>query len=172
MENVVLQNVTVADVAALQSISVQTFSETFADGNNPDDLAKYLAEAFNISRLTEELNDGNSRFYFALVNAAIIGYLKINTGPAQTELKADDALEIERIYVLKAYHGRGVANILYNKAIDIARQNNCTYVWLGVWEENKRAISFYHKNGFAEFDRHIFMVGDDAQTDIMMKLLL
>jgi ribosomal protein S18 acetylase RimI-like enzyme len=167
-----IQKLTEADAAALQRISVQTFSETFTDGNTEENLAKYLSDAFNIERLTEELNNPESQFYFAVLGGAIIGYLKINLGQAQTELKEDNGLEIERIYVLKEFHGKGVAAALYQKAIAIARQQNCTYVWLGVWEENKRAIGFYTKNGFVEFDRHIFMVGDDAQTDIMMKLLL
>ena len=97
---------------------------------------------------------------------------KINFGQSQTELQDDTALEIERIYVLKEFHGKKVGQVLYEKAIEIAKQKNAHYVWLGVWEENPRAISFYKKNGFVEFDKHIFKLGDDEQTDIMMKLKL
>ena len=96
----------------------------------------------------------------------------MNFGQSQTELQDDKALEIERIYVLKEFHGKNVGQILYNKAIEIAKQNKADYVWLGVWEENPRAIAFYKKNGFVEFDKHIFKLGDDEQTDIMMKLKL
>jgi ribosomal protein S18 acetylase RimI-like enzyme len=87
-------------------------------------------------------------------------------------LQDEGALEIERIYVLKDFHGKSVGQVLYNKAIDIAKEKKTKYVWLGVWEENPRAISFYKKNGFVEFDKHIFILGDDEQTDIMMKLIL
>lgn len=167
-----IQKLTEADAAALQSISVQTFSETFTEGNTEENLAKYLDDAFNIARLTEELTNPESQFYFAVLDGFVIGYLKVNLGQAQTELKEANGLEIERIYVLKEFHGKGMAAAMYQKAIAIARQQNCTYVWLGVWEDNKRAIAFYRKNGFEEFNRHIFMVGDDAQTDIMMKKFL
>jgi ribosomal protein S18 acetylase RimI-like enzyme len=102
----------------------------------------------------------------------VIGYLKLNFGQSQTELKDRKAVEIERIYVLKTFHGKHVGQQLYDKAIEIARQKAAEYVWLGVWEENPRAIQFYRKNGFVEFDKHIFKVGDDLQTDIMMKLSL
>ena len=54
----------------------------------------------------------------------------------------------------------------------MAKDKKSDYVWLGVWEENPRAISFYKKNGFEEFDKHIFKLGNDEQTDIMMKLKL
>jgi ribosomal protein S18 acetylase RimI-like enzyme len=85
-------------------------------------------------------------------------------------LKDDKALEIERIYVLKDFYGKKVGQLLYEKAIELAKQVKSDYVWLGVWEENQRAISFYKKNGFEEFDKHIFKLGNDEQTDIMMKL--
>jgi diamine N-acetyltransferase len=74
--------------------------------------------------------------------------------------------------VLKEFHGKNVGKLLYEKALHIARQKNAGYVWLGVWEENHRAIRFYKKNGFKEFDKHIFRLGNDNQTDIMMKLNL
>jgi diamine N-acetyltransferase len=125
-----------------------------------------------LQKLTTEWADPNASFYFAWLDHAIIGYLKLNFGAAQTELKDQKALEIERIYVLKAFQGQKVGQILYEKAIQIAKQYHMTYVWLGVWEANIRAIDFYKKNGFVVFDKHIFVLGDDKQTDLMMKLEL
>ena len=96
----------------------------------------------------------------------------LNFGQAQTEFNDNKALEIERIYVLKEFYGKKVGQVLYDKAFDIAKQAGADYLWLGVWEENQRAINFYKKNGFVEFDKHIFKLGDDEQTDIIMKLKL
>ena len=98
--------------------------------------------------------------------------MKINFCDSQTELKDNKALEIERIYVVNAFHGKRVGKLLYDKAITIAKEKGVEYVWLGVWEENMRAIRFYTKNGFVAFDKHIFKLGDDEQTDIMMRLKL
>ena len=109
---------------------------------------------------------------FAFQENEVIGYLKINHGQSQTELKDATAMEIERIYVLKEFHGKNIGQLLFEKAIALAIQKNANYVWLGVWEENPRAINFYKKNGFVEFDKHIFVLGDDEQTDIMMRLEL
>jgi ribosomal protein S18 acetylase RimI-like enzyme len=131
---------------------------------------KYLQDGFSTDKLTEELTNPNSEFYFALFAGDGIGYLKLNFGKSQTELKDNKALEIERIYVLKEFHGKKVGQLLYEKAIEVAKQKNADYVWLGVWEENPRAINFYKKNGFVEFDKHVFKLGEDEQTDIMMKL--
>lgn len=172
METLQIKKVTLNDIEQLQQIGRQTFYETFSAGNTEENMTKYLNEGFSIEKLTAELNDKNAAFYFATLDNTVIGYLKLNFGQSQTELQDDKALEIERIYVLKEFHGKKVGQVLYEKAIEIARQKNAGYVWLGVWEENPRAISFYRKNGFVEFDKHIFRLGDDEQTDIMMKLCL
>ena len=135
-------------------------------------MKSYLEKGFSKEKLIAELTEKNSEFYFSSIDGEINGYLKINFGDSQTELKDSRALEIERIYVSKEFHGKNVGQLLYDKAIKIAKQKDVEYVWLGVWEENPRAIRFYKKNGFIEFDKHIFKLGDDEQTDIMMKLKL
>lgn len=172
MESIEIKKVMLNDIDQLQKISRQTFFETFSTKNTEENMRKYLEEGFSIDKLTAELTDKNAEFHFALLDNTVIGYLKLNFGQSQTELKDDKALEIERIYVLKEFHGKKVGQVLYEKTIQIAKQVNADYVWLGVWEENPRAISFYKKNGFVEFDKHIFKLGDDEQTDIMMKLKL
>jgi ribosomal protein S18 acetylase RimI-like enzyme len=167
-----IKQIGIQDIEQLQAIGRQTFAETFASSNSAENMAKYLEEAYAHEKLSSELMNPNSQFYLASLDDEVIGYLKLNFGDAQTELKDNEAAEIERIYVAKAFHGKKIGQSLYNKAIEIAKAKNIHYVWLGVWEENHRAIQFYTKNGFKEFDKHVFILGADAQTDIMMKLEL
>ena len=167
-----IQGITINDIKLLQEIGIQTFTEIFSSANSEENMAQYLKEGFSIEKLTGELNNYNSKFFFALDQERVIGYLKLNFGDTQTELMDANALEIERIYVLSEYQGKKVGQLLYDKAIEIAIQRKLDYIWLGVWEENKRALSFYKKNGFIEFDKHIFKLGEDEQMDIMMKLYL
>lgn len=169
MESIKIRKVTVNDMGLLQKIGRETFFETFSSSNTEENMKKYLNEGFSVKKLMGELNNENSEFYFAIFDNKMVGYLKINFGASQTELKDRNTLEIERVYVLREFHGKKAGQALCEKAIEIATVKNVGYVWLGVWEQNPRAISFYKKNGFAEFDRHIFKLGDDEQTDIMMK---
>jgi ribosomal protein S18 acetylase RimI-like enzyme len=172
IDNIKIEQINQNHIAALQQIGRQTFSETFAESNSAENMAKYLEEAYSYEKLSAELNDPNSLFYFAMMGQDVIGYLKLNFGASQTELKDNDALEIERIYMLKSFQGKRVGQLLFDKAIQIAKEQNAEFVWLGVWEENKKAIQFYTRNGFVEFDQHVFVLGNEAQTDIMMKLQL
>lgn len=172
MGTIEIKKVTLSDLKDLQLIGRQTFFETFADTNTADDMQKYLDNSFSTDQLTNELNNQNSEFYFSLLDNKVIGYLKINFGQSQTELKDKKSIEIERIYVLKDFHGKKVGQVLYDTVLNIAKQTESEYVWLGVWEKNPRAINFYKKNGFVEFDKHIFKLGNDEQTDILMRLKL
>lgn len=172
MTDIEIKKVTLDDIDQLQKIGRQTFYETFSLVNTKENMKAYLDERFSIENLTAELCDNNAEFYFAALDNCIIGYLKLNFGQSQTELQDDKAIEIERIYVLKEFHGKNVGQLLCDRAIKIAGQKNADYVWLGVWEENLKAINFYRKNGFVEFGKHVFKLGNDEQTDIMMKLKL
>ena len=102
----------------------------------------------------------------------VVGYFKVNFNEAQTELKMSNAMEIERIYVLKDFQGMKVGKMLFDKAIENARNMGLDLVWLGVWEKNLSAISFYEKNGFTVFNKHIFRLGNEEQIDLMMMIKL
>lgn len=160
------------DLENLRKISIQTFKETFSDVNTEEDMQKYLVEKLSVEKLKSELENVNSEFYFAENNDEILGYLKLNFKDAQTEKVEENHFEIERIYILKAFLGQKIGQILFDKAIEIGRERNLEYAWLGVWEENYRAIKFYEKNGFKVFGKHKFVLGKDVQTDLLMKLLI
>ena len=172
MKQVVIKAIATTDLKQIQTIGKQTFLETFADTNTTEDMEQYLNKNFSVKQLTKELNNPHSAFYCATINDCAVGYLKVNWSHAQTEKQDKQALEIERIYVLKIFHGNKVGQLLYDKAFEIAQQKESKFLWLGVWEHNPRAIRFYEKNGFVAFDKHIFTVGTDKQTDILMKLML
>lgn len=172
MSSIIINKATAEDLDVLQSLGIQTFSETFAEDNTEEAMKKYLEESFNTEKITSELNNPDSFFYIAWEEDNPVGYLKVNSGKAQTELQDETSLEIERIYVKKSHHGRKVGQLLYDQALDTARQLDKSYLWLGVWEENLRALQFYRKNGFVEFDKHIFRLGEEEQTDLMMKKTL
>jgi diamine N-acetyltransferase len=165
-----INQVSIDEVSTLQEISKRTFTEAFAAQNSEENMLRYMEGSLSLQKLREELTDPNMHFYFAQLNNSVVGYLKINLSRAQTELQDARALEIERIYVLQEFHGKQVAQQLYEKAHRMAVDTAAEYIWLGVWEENHRAIRFYEKLGFVPFNKHVFMLGDDAQTDIMMKL--
>jgi ribosomal protein S18 acetylase RimI-like enzyme len=161
-----------SDLKSLQELSRTTFSEAFAESNTDADMQEYLSVNFSLDKLSAELTEAESLFFIAWDGIKAVGYLKMNIAQAQTDLKEIHSLEIERIYVLNAYYGKKVGQLLYEHALHIAAELGKTSIWLGVWEKNPRAIRFYEKNGFVAFGSHVFKMGEDLQSDIMMRKLL
>lgn len=165
-----IRKLNISDLENLQKISIQTFRETFEDVNTEENMKKYLTEKLSLSQLKSELENPNSEFFFAENENKILGYLKLNFKNAQTEKVDENHLEIERIYVLKEFFHLKIGQILFDIALEIGKEKKLEFVWLGVWEENHRAIRFYEKNGFKVFGKHDFLLGEDVQTDLLMKL--
>jgi diamine N-acetyltransferase len=159
---------TLEDSRKLQEIGSETFKETFQDQNSPENMKTYLEEAFNIKQVKNELSNPSSHFFFVTFHDEVAGYLKVNTEDAHTEEMNDDALEIERIYIINKFQKLGLGKYLFNKAMDIAMEQNKKKIWLGVWEKNENAISFYKRLGFTQKGAHSFYMGDEEQTDLIM----
>lgn len=157
------------DLHEIKAISEKTFVETFGSENTEEDIEKYLKGNLNTETVTNELYDPDSLFFLVDVNNNSVAYMKLNIGDAQTEKGLDHSLEIQRIYVLKAYKHNGIGRKLMEKAIEVGNKRHLDFIWLGVWEKNFNAIRFYEKEGFVTFDKHVFKLGDDEQTDYLMK---
>lgn len=157
------------DLPELKEISRSTFYDAFAWGNNPDDLAAYLNATFSDENLRKELLNPLSEFYFAELEGKTVGYFKINLGDAQTDLKEEDGMELERIYVKKKFQNKKIGQKMLLTVMEMAIQRKMKYLWLGVWEKNEKAIQFYLRNDFVLEGEHSFMIGTDLQTDKIMK---
>ncbi|MFG6113751.1 GNAT family N-acetyltransferase [Halobacillus sp. MO56] len=156
------------DLRQLQEISYETFQETFKHQNSPESMNAYLEKAFNLNQVEKELSNLSSQFFFVYFNHEVAGYLKVNINDAQSEDMGEDALEIERIYIINNFQKHGLGKYLLNKAMEIAWNENKQKIWLGVWEKNENAIAFYKKMGFVQTGAHSFYMGDEKQTDIIM----
>ena len=168
--DVKLRHCTAEDAEALHSLSVKTFYDTFARYNPPDIMNEFLASAYDTEKLRRELSNTDSSFFFVYADGNIAGYMKLNEAPSQSDINDKLSLEIERLYVLHDCHGLGLGSYMMRYAIDTAVKRGKSYVWLGVWEHNEKAKRFYKNNGFFRFDSHSFWMGDDEQTDILMRL--
>lgn len=160
------------EVALLRQIAIKTFKDAFDEFNSEENMSYYVETGLSKARLTKELQNPDSSFYFAEINNKVIGYMKLNIGSAQQEFQEDNSLEIQRIYIDEAFQGQQVGQSLLDFAMQKAQQEDVEYTWLGVWEHNPGAIRFYEKNGFKAFDKHTFLMRDDVQTDLLMKLRL
>jgi ribosomal protein S18 acetylase RimI-like enzyme len=156
-----------ADLAALKAA---TFVETFAADNDPEQVRAHVAREFAPEAVRRTLEDGLCSTWWLLDEEAPVGFLKVNRGEAQTESHLHEGLEVEQIYVLASHHGRRLGRRLMEKAIATARKEQLPFIWLGVWEHNRKALAVYEHLGFSVIGDHTFLFGDEEQRDLLMRL--
>ncbi len=162
--NFTIRRVEKSDIEALSQISRETFYETFAKDNTPEDMLMYLEEAMTENVLEKELIE--SEFWFLCFRDHPVGYMKLEIN---SNMDGESALEVSRLYVLKKFVGTGGGTELMSFALQRSREVSAAWLWLAVWELNTKAIAFYTKWGFEKFGQKKFKLGTDLQTDVTMK---
>jgi len=161
------RDATAADLPAIDRVFRQSFCETFAHLYRPEDLAAFLA-MFTPDAWAEEFADPHYRFRVAEVDGEVVGYLKL--GPSALPIATSArAVELRQIYVIKAHHGSGIAAALSDWAIAEGRRLGFEELYLTVYTDNERAKRFYDRYGFEAVGRYDFMVGEQADEDVIMR---
>ncbi len=167
-----LRKANLSDLPELLVLARTSFLQAFTAGNKPENVQAYLAEAFNVAQLTIEMENPASTFIVASLDGELVGDTKLNLSAAQADVKDPASVEVARLYTLEKVWGTGLGQLLLDAAIDFGRQEGKTWLWLGVWEHNARAIRFYEKNGLRIFGSHPFPFGDEIQNDWLMRVEL
>lgn len=177
MAEPVIRAATPADAARLSGFAATTFTDTFAADNDPADLANFLAETFTLERQLAEIDDPACTILLAESvddsgRAELAGYAHIVQSAVPGAVSGAHPIELKRFYIGQSWQGRGVAHTLMDAVFAEARARGAHTLWLGVWERNPRAVSFYRKFGFERVGEHIFRLGSDLQTDWLMSVTL
>jgi len=165
-----IRTATLADAESLAALAARTFRDTFADDNSTDDMDAYVRDSFSLDRVRAELADDVNTFLLAFMDgeAQPDGYAKLRNGTTDPSVRGPDPVELQRLYVDGSAMGQGVGAALMRASLDAARSAGRRTLWLGVWERNARAISFYERWQFETVGEHVFRLGSDHQTDLIM----
>jgi diamine N-acetyltransferase len=157
------------DALLLARLGEETFYESFAADNEPENIAAYVLANFSPERQAAELADLNTVSFIAEVeDGHAIGYTKLKEGTPPEPVPGDRVIEIARIYSRQEWIGLGVGRALMKASLEEASRRGCEAIWLGVWDQNNRAIAFYRKWGFEVVGKQSFHMGNDEQTDLVM----
>jgi len=138
------------DAKQLAAIAEETFREAFAAASIPEDMALHCRTSYSEAIQAEEIANPNMVTLLCEQGGRLVGFAQLRWGKAPGCVVADAPGELQRLYVVRDCHGKGVAHDLMNACIDEMAIHRTDVVWLGVWERNPRAIAFYEKFGFLE----------------------
>lgn len=156
------------DAKQLARLAERTFRDTFGAMNTPANMDAHCRASYGEFIQAGEILDRGMTTLLSEDEHGLAGFAQMRWNGAPECVVASSAGEIHRLYVLQGWHGKGVAQDLMTACLAAMEAHGSDVVWLGVWEKNPRAISFYRKSGFVEVGDHVFTVGDDPQRDIVM----
>lgn len=157
------------DAAALAELGRRTFTETFAADNTPDDLVMFLDATYGEVVQQQELASSHLMYFLAEVQGLPVAFVLLRQGKPSPFVDDPTAVEIQRLYVDRAFHGSGLAQRMMDECKRIATLRGAGSLFLGVWEHNARALRFYAAQGFVPVGQQGFMLGNDPQTDLVMQ---
>lgn len=157
--------------AVLTEIGATTFYDSYRYENTEADMQAYIVNTYTIEKLAQNLSNPNIVYFLAYNHQGDVGYIKLLLNQTNEKLQGQCA-EIEKIYVRQAFHGKGIAQHLMQFAIDYCKQQSYNNLFLGVWQENHKALKFYSKIGFKTFDTRTFQLGERLCDDYMLNLVL
>jgi len=158
-----------SDAPILRNLMEQTFVDTYAQFNTPENMQQYVASHFGLAQVEQELRDEKVQYLLMKQNEQLIGFVKLVKDHSAKGLEEQKVIEIERIYVTRAHHGQKLGAKLMQACLDWSKKAGFDTVWLGVWEQNHKALAFYEKMGFQRFGEHVFTLGTEVQNDFLMK---
>ena len=168
MNSFTIRRANIHDASALAELAARTFAETFGADNSPEDLDEHLRAAYGVVQQTAELEDPNVATLLALFGEDLVGFAQVRRKVPPDCVTAKQPIELHRFYLVRSAQGTGLAAALMHASRHAAEELGGLHIWLGVWEHNPKAIAFYRKTGFTVVGSHVFMVGSDPQTDLVL----
>lgn len=159
------------DGAMLGGIARATFIETFGSLYSLPNLEAFLRNGSDAA-YEAELAEPDIEVHFAMAGDSPVGFAKIGRLKLPATTSETTAVELRQLYVFKPWQGVGVANVLTEWALARARQRGAREMWLSVYTANPRARRFYARHGFVEIMPYRFMVGDQADEDVLCRVTL
>ena len=151
------------DAAAIAAIGRQSFADAFGHlFNRKEDLHTYLDYTYEEGKVAKSIRKENNIYLLALADDKLVGFLKMKRHSLNEQIASPVQTELQKIYVLKEYHGSGAGQQLMENALRMAGEINPDYVWLDVHISNPRAIHVYKKHGFLIVGRHFFTIGSQT----------
>ena len=169
---IIIRRANADDARLISTLATVTFFEAYFEQDDPPDLANYLAETFSEDVIASELADPDTYFFIVHRGGPAVGYAKLRDKDPHSSVPSPNAIELQRIYLVERVWRTGIGEQLLSHCIEFARSKGKNVLWLGVWEENPRAIRFYRKHGFTRVGTLEFPYGSTVGINAVMQLEL
>jgi ribosomal protein S18 acetylase RimI-like enzyme len=161
-----------ADAKLIRVLGAVTFFEAYFEQDDAHDLANYIHESFDLEKIRAEIADKNTTFFIINLDDHAVGYAKLREGSKTDCIKTENSIELQRIYIIERVYGTGIGEQLLKYCLEFAKTRGFATLWLGVWEEIKRAQKFYAKHGFKRVGELEYPYGETVGINFVLEKVL
>ena len=172
MSEINVRRATAEDANLLASLATVSFYEAYFEQDDSHDLANYLVENFSPPVISADLAAFESTYLIAFREGKAVGYAKLRDSQVHESVVSENAIELQRFYLIERVWGTGIGEVLLERCLAEAKSMGKEVLWLGVWEENHRGNSFYNRHGFERVGTLTFPYGDSVGINAVMQLVL
>ena len=170
-----IRTATPLDDGALAELATVTFPLACPPGSSPEDVAAHLRDTLSAGKFAQYLADPDITILVIDGGDGLHGYSMLVNRPAQdpdvaAALTRLPSAELSKVYVHPDHHGLGGAGRLMASTVERAAALGVAGVWLGVNDQNAKAIRFYEKSGFRKVGTKSFRLGTTVEHDLVMEL--
>ena len=138
---------TPADAPLLSEVALRSYRQHYLHLWH-DNGVWYIDRCFTVEVLQREMADPNSAWFLVEQAGGPVGFIKLNIDKPLGDDNDENALELERIYLVQEVTGQGVGKAALQFVFDYARKQGKTLVWLKAMDSSTDAIAFYERMGF------------------------
>jgi ribosomal protein S18 acetylase RimI-like enzyme len=160
-----IRRASLLDAEVIATLGAETFKASFGPQNTPENVERHLTKSYSVTIQERQLADPKVTYLLAEMDGRSAGYACVVESEPPPCVTGPAPIEVLRFYVVSDFHGSGIAQALMDACAADARARGGRTLWLGVWDQNPRAIRFYTKWGFEDVGGQIFMMGEDPQHD-------
>lgn len=156
-----IEKATIKNCKLLSKIGIASFMFSHGHSSPKKDLEDFILKNLSEERFLKAVTDQNNHFYTIVFNNKIVGYSLVIFNEENNYIKKKNSAYLSRIYLLEAYHGLGLGKNLFDFIKTLCIQNQQSGIWLKVWIENYRAITFYKKLGFQIIGESLYKISEN-----------
>lgn len=168
--NITIRQAQNSDFMLIAALAITTFYEAYYEQDPSIDLASYVMDSFSLENISKDLENENSTFFIAEIDGKAVGYAKLRENSKADCISDENAVELQRIYILDTVKGKNVGKALVEKCFETARTKKFGSLWLGVWWRNESAQRFYEKLGFHRVGELEFEYGTGVETNYVLRI--
>ncbi len=171
IEQITYGKARIEDCLRISVLFTTIYIQTYEHKGITFESANFVTKRFSPENLEKIIVSENSDLIIAYFQGNPIGAAQINYNTI-CKIRKTPVTELDKLYVLPNYHGKGVGAGLMEKVEETLKAKQIKEVNLIVYIHNQKAITFYQKQGFETLGTFDYEMEENTYLNLVLNKVL